>query len=43
MARQGVQFEIEFVLDFDQSMQSSLNLRLVFFLPIGRIPIQSKF
>jgi len=30
-----LEIEIEIGLNFDQSKQSSLNLRLVFFLPIG--------
>jgi len=34
-ARIRLQIEIEFRLNFDQSKQNSLNLRLVFFLPIG--------
>jgi len=41
-ARIRLEIRIEIGLDFDQSKQSSLNLRLIFFLLIGKIPIQSQ-
>jgi len=34
-ARVGLEIKIEIGLDFDRSKRSSLNLRLVLFLPIG--------
>jgi len=41
-ARMRLEIGIEIGLDFDQSKQSLLNLRSVFFLLIGQNPIHSQ-